>query len=107
MSDFGKGHMPLSTGTGHPLGCHAIVRWPHSGKQRMRYRRNILPFTGASGAPQLISGTADDVNIDLRIKSSPESALAAVLVPRQGTFGTIRAGSCGAGNSDDREHGWL
>ena len=72
----------------------------------MRYRRIILPFTGASGAPQLISGTADDVNIDLRIKSSPEPALAAVLgQPRQGTFGTIRACSCVAGNSDDRENG--
>lgn len=48
----------------------AIVRWPHAGKMRMRYRRVILPFVGASGAPQLISGTVDDVNIDLRIKSA-------------------------------------
>ncbi len=45
----------------------AIMRWPHAGRSRHRYKRVIFPFH-AAGAPKfLVGGTIVDDSIDLRI----------------------------------------
>lgn len=45
----------------------AIVRWPHAGRVRMRYKRVIVPLTGASDAPKLLGGSLIENRIDLRV----------------------------------------
>jgi hypothetical protein len=45
----------------------AIMRWPHAGRSRHRYKRVIFPFK-AEGAPKfLVGGTIVDDAIDLRV----------------------------------------
>jgi hypothetical protein len=45
----------------------AIVRWPHVGRTRMRYRRVIVPFSDDTGEPSILGGSIIDNRIDLRI----------------------------------------
>ena len=45
----------------------AIVRWPHRGRARMRYKRVIVPMQGAGSAPLLLGGSLIDNGIDLRV----------------------------------------
>lgn len=45
----------------------AIVRWPHSGRTRMRYKRVLVPIVSAAGAPMLLGGSLLDNRIDLRV----------------------------------------
>jgi hypothetical protein len=45
----------------------AIVRWPHVGRTRMRYRRVIVPFTAEEPDPFILGGSIIDNHIDLRI----------------------------------------
>lgn len=45
----------------------AIVRWPHAGRCRMRYKRVIVPLASASDPPALLGGPLFDDRIDLRI----------------------------------------
>ena len=47
----------------------AIVCLPRMGRLRLRYGRVLLPFRDASGKPMLVSGTADDNRIDLRVRT--------------------------------------
>jgi len=45
----------------------AIMRWPHAGRSRHRYKRLIFPFTASDTPRFLIGGTIVDDTIDLRI----------------------------------------
>lgn len=45
----------------------AIVRWPHSGRTRLRYKRLMLPLTHEDGSQLLLSASVMDNRIDLRI----------------------------------------
>jgi hypothetical protein len=45
----------------------AIMRWPHSGRSRHRYKRVLFPFSGSSSPKFLVGGTIVDHSIDLRI----------------------------------------
>ncbi len=45
----------------------AIVRWPHVGRTRMRYRRVIVPIAGEGGDGLMLGGSIIDNRIDLRI----------------------------------------
>lgn len=45
----------------------AVVKWPLAGKARLRYDRAIIPFVDGDGLPCLISGTAVNNGIDLRL----------------------------------------
>jgi hypothetical protein len=45
----------------------AIVRWPHVGRTRMRYRRVIVPFSTEQAEPAILGGSIIDNRIDLRI----------------------------------------
>ncbi|MGE5511123.1 MAG: hypothetical protein ACM31O_07725 [Bacteroidota bacterium] len=45
----------------------AIVRWPHVGRTRMRYRRVIVPFSYDAKVPSILGGSIIDNRIDLRI----------------------------------------
>jgi hypothetical protein len=46
----------------------AIVRWPHKGRTRLRYKRIILPMRGTSLADsKLIGGSIIDNRVDLRV----------------------------------------
>lgn len=45
----------------------AIVKWPHVGRTRMRYRRVIVPFSDEAGEPSILGGSIIDNRIDLRI----------------------------------------
>ena len=47
----------------------AVVRWPHSGKARVRYERTILPVRSHHGLTGMISGTSINNSIDLRLES--------------------------------------
>jgi hypothetical protein len=44
----------------------AIVRWPHRGRSRLRYKRLIVPLAMSSGRPALLGGSIMDDSIDLR-----------------------------------------
>lgn len=45
----------------------AIVRWPHVGRTRMRYRRVIVPISSEIGEDVMLGGSIIDNRIDLRI----------------------------------------
>lgn len=45
----------------------AIVRWPHVGRTRMRYRRVIVPISGSAEEGLMLGGSIIDNRIDLRI----------------------------------------
>ncbi|MGE0765466.1 MAG: hypothetical protein AB7L90_03290 [Hyphomicrobiaceae bacterium] len=45
----------------------AIMRWPHAGRSRHRYKRLIFPFQSSDTPKFLIGGTIVDDTIDLRI----------------------------------------
>ena len=45
----------------------AIMRWPHAGRSRHRYKRVIFPFQASSEPKLLVGGTIVDDSIDLRI----------------------------------------
>lgn len=45
----------------------AIVRWPHCGRTRMRYKRLIVPVPSTTGPPRLLGGPVLDDGIDLRV----------------------------------------
>ncbi len=47
----------------------AIVRWPHAGRTRLRYRRIIVPVALPSAGKLLIGGSIMDNAIDLRVAS--------------------------------------
>ena len=47
----------------------AIVRWPHSGRSRMRYKRLIVPLRDSAGLPVLLGGPLFDNQIDLRART--------------------------------------
>jgi len=48
----------------------AIVRWPHAGRARMRYRRVLVPLRTTSGPPLLLGGPIFDNRIDLRLNAT-------------------------------------
>lgn len=45
----------------------AVVRWPHAGSSRMRYKRVIVPLAAASEARRLLGGSLLENRIDLRV----------------------------------------
>lgn len=45
----------------------AVVRWPHAGRQRLRYTRILVPLHGAGDPPTLLGGSLLDNRIDLRV----------------------------------------
>jgi len=45
----------------------AIMRWPHAGRSRHRYKRVIFPFQVAGAPKFLVGGTIVDDAIDLRV----------------------------------------
>ena len=45
----------------------AIVRWPHAGRARMRYKRVIVPIQDSFGSISLLGGSIQDNGIDLRV----------------------------------------
>jgi hypothetical protein len=45
----------------------AIMRWPHAGRSRHRYKRVIFPFQAIDAPKFLVGGTIVDDSIDLRI----------------------------------------
>ncbi len=45
----------------------AIVRWPHAGRARMRYKRIIVPLSSPSEGPLVLGGSLIDPSIDLRV----------------------------------------
>ena len=45
----------------------AIVRWPHAGRTRMRYKRIIVPLAGAGDIPMMLGGSLIENRIDLRV----------------------------------------
>jgi len=45
----------------------AIVRWPHAGRVRLRYKRIIVPMQSAGDGPTLLGGSLIDNAIDLRV----------------------------------------
>lgn len=45
----------------------AIVRWPHAGRMRLRYKRVIVPINTATDSPMLLGGSFIDGTIDLRM----------------------------------------
>lgn len=44
-----------------------VVRWPHAGRQRLRYQRVLVPLHGAGDPPMLLGGSLLDNRIDLRV----------------------------------------
>lgn len=46
-----------------------IMRWPHAGRSRHRYKRLILPFQSPDATRFLFGGTIVDDTIDLRVHS--------------------------------------
>jgi hypothetical protein len=48
----------------------AIVRWPHAGRARMRYRRVVVPLHTSSGPPLMLGGPVFDNRIDLRLAAT-------------------------------------
>ena len=47
----------------------AVVRWPHAGRMRMRYRRIIIPLNSTTDRPLLMGGSIINSGIDLRVRS--------------------------------------
>jgi len=45
----------------------ALVRWPHAGRTRLRYKRLLLPFDAGASGQLLISASLMDPSIDLRV----------------------------------------
>ena len=45
----------------------AIVRWPHAGRARMRYKRVIVPLPGTGPERMLLGGSLIENRIDLRV----------------------------------------
>ena len=45
----------------------AIVKWPHVGRTRMRYRRVIVPYSDVQGENWILGGSIIDNRIDLRL----------------------------------------
>jgi hypothetical protein len=45
----------------------AIVRWPHAGRQRLRYKRLIVPVETQSAGKLLVGGSIIDNMVDLRV----------------------------------------
>ncbi|NJO34110.1 MAG: hypothetical protein HC869_14175 [Rhodospirillales bacterium] len=45
----------------------AIVKWPHVGRTRMRYRRVIVPYADVQGENWILGGSIIDNRIDLRL----------------------------------------
>src|SRR5690606_12999560 len=45
----------------------AIVRWPHAGRTRLRYRRLLLPLKDSDGGRLLLSASLMDNRVDLRV----------------------------------------
>lgn len=45
----------------------AIVRWPHAGRARMRYKQVIVPILTSAGQRTLLGGPIFDNQIDLRV----------------------------------------
>lgn len=45
----------------------AIVRWPHAGRERLRYQRVIVPVQRPGSTPLLVGGSIIDNRIDLRV----------------------------------------
>ncbi|MFM9941301.1 MAG: hypothetical protein ACKVP7_17600 [Hyphomicrobiaceae bacterium] len=48
----------------------AIVRWPHAGRTRLRYKRLLVPLQTGAGEPLLLSASLMDPRIDLRVASN-------------------------------------
>jgi len=48
----------------------AVVRWPHAGRTRLRYKRLLLPINNRGPEPLLLSASLMDPSIDLRVASS-------------------------------------
>jgi hypothetical protein len=57
----------LARGTPEIADVDAIVRWPHAGRCRMRYKRLIVPLPSATEAPVLLGGSILDDRVDLRL----------------------------------------
>jgi hypothetical protein len=45
----------------------AIVRWPHAGRTRLRYKRLLVPLQWPGAPPMLLSASVLDKSIDLRV----------------------------------------
>ncbi|HRD78828.1 MAG TPA: hypothetical protein PK264_23300 [Hyphomicrobiaceae bacterium] len=56
----------LAAGAPRIEAVDAIVRWPHRGRTRLRYKRVIVPLAVSSGRPALLGGSILDDSIDLR-----------------------------------------
>ena len=48
----------------------AMIRWPHNGRARLRYKRLIVPLHTEPATPLLIGGSILDHRIDLRFRRS-------------------------------------
>lgn len=48
----------------------ALVRWPHAGRTRLRYKRLLLPIDAGASGQLLVSASLMDPSIDLRIASN-------------------------------------
>lgn len=57
----------LTAGEPQVQDIDAIVRWPHAGRTRLRYRRLLLPLTETDGTRMLLSASLMDNRVDLRV----------------------------------------
>ena len=48
----------------------AIVRWPHAGRTRLRYRRLLVPIHQPDASPMLLAASLMDNRIDLRVAAA-------------------------------------
>ena len=57
----------MAEGSPHIHDVDAIVKWPHVGRTRMRYRRVIVPIAAETEGDVMLGGSIIDNRIDLRI----------------------------------------